>query len=301
MKSLPHLLAVLKLTFNVKSLTGCVDASSDDMYAMTRNNLYRTMDRLRSLASSKAISTAGMWAAPVSQGGLPCGTLRACFNRNGVWKGRNFNEEISEPFMSWILIAWDNLFRAEIPSVIDQFAVDVALELKSFHSSVVSKLGRDDLEDVPVIETLNQQLRLYGEELTRLTSLMRQDMDDAQREASRAFTPVIARWMTPGYQECLGIRGKNSVSRMQYAIESHVKRNNSAMFHSAVSDIKTIVDGAEDEVHQLQMERIRRINELMKTDYTLALASREQSVRRIEEGLKTSMAVVLKKAARLLK
>ncbi|KAF6820096.1 tat pathway signal sequence [Colletotrichum plurivorum] len=129
---------------------------------------------------------------------------------------------------------------------------------------------------------------------------MRQDMEDAQREASRGFTPFIISWMIAGYEECLQIGGKNSVSRMQYAIESHVRRNRASMFDSAASAMKAVIDRAEDDVHQLQNETIRSINELMKNDYTLALASREDSVRRVEEGFKNRVAVVLKKAERLL-
>ncbi|KAF6820095.1 hypothetical protein CPLU01_12869 [Colletotrichum plurivorum] len=137
------------------SLEGYVRICKNDVYAMIRDRLYRQMDGAQQYASSLAVSTASGWAAPRSEGGLAWSTLRACFQRNGVFKERNFNEDISEPFMSGVGFAWDNLFRSQLPRIIDQFTFNVALELKSFRSDVVSELGRDDVEDVPVIETLN--------------------------------------------------------------------------------------------------------------------------------------------------
>lgn len=258
------------------------------------------MDRLRGVALSLAVTTARTWAAPSFAGGLPYGTLRATFRRDGVWGKQDFNEEISDAFKMGISSPWESFFRDQVPEIVDKFGLKTAFKLKSFHNDIVCKLGLVGLEENPAFKKLKDQLDLYRDELVRLAIASRGEMDAAKKDANRALTPVVAEHMAGAYAACLQITGPGAVSRMQLALDNHVRGKKHVMFPQVIVDIENFLNSAIGRVHLMQADKIKKISASMRSDYTLALAAREESARRAEAGFKEVMKMVLQEVEELL-
>ncbi|KAF6811539.1 hypothetical protein CSOJ01_05672 [Colletotrichum sojae] len=292
-------LGMMLMRFEESLLSG-VSACSATLHDTAHDNLYLKMDRLRGVALSHAVTTARTWAAPALAGGLPYGTLRATFRRNGVWGKRDFNEEISDAFKMGISGPWESFFRDQVPKIVDKFGLKTAFKLTSFHDSIVCKLGLVDLEEIPAFKKLKDQLDLYRDELVRLAVASRGEIDAAKKSANRALTPVVVKHMTGVYAACLQIKGPGAVGRMQLALENHVRGKKQVMFPEVIVDIKTFLDDAIRRVHLMQVDKIKKNSASMKSDYTLALAAREESARRAEAGFKEVMKMILQEVEELL-
>ncbi|KAF6818243.1 hypothetical protein CMUS01_11952 [Colletotrichum musicola] len=258
------------------------------------------MDRLRGVALSHAVTTARTWAAPALAGGLPYGTLRGTFRRDGVWGKRDFNEEISDAFKMGISGPWESFFRDQVPEIVDKFGLKTADKLTLFHDNIVCKLGLVGLEEIPAFKKLKDQLDLYRDELVRLAVASRGEIDTAKKNANRPFTPVVAEHMAGVYAACLQIKGPGAVGRMQLALENHVRGKKQVMFPQVIVDIDTFLDNAVGRVHLMQVDKIKKISASMKSDYTLALAAREESARRAEAGFKEVVKMILQEVEELL-
>lgn len=166
--------------------------------------VYDELGRLVSLANAQAEGIALDWTS----GRIRWGTLKATFRRNGVFKEFNMNEELLMPIKRNITEIWGKFFQLEVPVIMDLFSVAATQRLTSFHEDIVKKLGDHDYEQLQASEQLERQLKLHRDKIMQSAAQNRADIEQAQKDASRAFMPAIVNSMTPGYQECAAIKGR---------------------------------------------------------------------------------------------
>ncbi|TDZ28938.1 Nuclear GTPase SLIP-GC [Colletotrichum spinosum] len=262
---------------------------------------YNRMNNLLSHADSEADEIAGAWWIPKANGGIPHGTLKATFLRNGVWKGRDFNEELLKAYTSHIVNDWNVFFNVQLPARYDNLSKAVTEKILKNHEEITKGLGGGNAEATGVAGKLLQQAKQHTDTVNSLIARAKDIVQKAQKVANRAPLRTVARKMRPGYQECAAEKGKGSFGRMKTIILDHVAENRDEMYSRAGKEVKKIMQLALDEVNEILRAGLSDIVSASKTDYNLALAAREESARREEVALKGVMMDVLASAEPLFK
>ncbi|KAK2030789.1 hypothetical protein LX32DRAFT_716264 [Colletotrichum zoysiae] len=271
-------------------LKGDIETCMDQLHSEIQATLYVEMTRLSSIATAQADAVAKGWQR------LNGSSFQATCRRDGVFRDWDFNEELLQPIKGGIAATWDDFFQFSIPHVLDNFSVTAVQRLTSFHDSIVNQLGSDEYEELQSAAQLDQQLKIHRDRIVRLVSQSRVDIDQAQKDANRLLNPAVEDAMGHGYLHCACENGKGMVKRMATAIQNHVRQNKFAMFSKAVGDVKNRLKQGTKVVDEHMTDQIEAIVTAMKSDYTLALAERERSARRVESSFKRRMMVVLKAA-----
>ncbi|TID02590.1 Nuclear GTPase SLIP-GC [Colletotrichum higginsianum] len=266
----------------------CIDRL--DMEAQTK--LYDGLTRLTSTATTQAGIIANKWQS------INGGTFKAICRRGGVFKHHDFNEQLLEPILNGISATWDKFFQFNIASVLDGFSVAATGRLTAFHEGIVEQLGDHDFGELQASVQLDQQLKLHKERILRLAAQSRADIDQAQKDASRAFSPAVEEVMMPGYQRCAVEKGKGMVKRMRAMIQEHIRKNKVQMFRSAVKNVRHSLEQGTKLVDDNMTEQIKTIAATMTDDYMLALAERQKSAHLHEAKFKKEVMEVLETAAK---
>ncbi|WQF76503.1 Putative P-loop containing nucleoside triphosphate hydrolase, dynamin [Colletotrichum destructivum] len=265
----------------------CIDRL--DTEAQTK--LYDELTRLTSTATLQAGIIAERWKS------ISWNTFKATCLRGGVFNDNNLNEQLLEPIKSGISITWNNFFQFNVASVLDGFSVAATGKLIMFHEGIVTRLGDHDFRELQASVQLDQQLMLHKERILRLAAQSRADIDQAQKDASRAFSPAVAKVMTPGYQRCTTESGKGVVKRMNEAIQQHIRKHKVKMFRNAVRDARHSLEEGTKLVEDNMTEQIKTIAATMTDDYMLALAERQKSAQLHEANFKRDVMELLEEAA----
>ncbi|KAK6209770.1 hypothetical protein QIS74_11354 [Colletotrichum tabaci] len=265
----------------------CIDRL--DMEAQTK--LYDELTRLTSTATTQAGIIANKWQS------LNGGTFKAICRRGGVFRHHDFNEQLLEPILNGISATWDKFFQFNIASVLDGFSVAATGRLTAFHEGIVEQLGDHDFGELQASVQLDQQLKLHKERILRLAAQSRADIDQAQKDASRAFSPAVEEVMMPGYQRCAVEKGKGMVKRMRAMIQEYIRKNKVQMFRSAVKNVRHSLEQGTKLVDDNMTEQIKTIAATMTDDYMLALAERQKSAHLHEARFKKEVMEVLETAA----
>ncbi|TKW51439.1 Nuclear GTPase SLIP-GC [Colletotrichum tanaceti] len=266
----------------------CIDRL--DTEAQTK--LYDELTRLTSAATSQAGIIAERWRS------ISWNTFKATCLRGGVFKDNDLNEQLLEPIKSGISATWSNFFQFNVASVLDGFSVAATEKLIAFHEGIVARLGDHDFSELQASVQLDQQLMLHKERILRLAAQSRADIDQAQKDASRAFNPAVARAMKPGYQRCTVESGKSSSF---HPLRIHIRRNKFKMFRHAARDVKHIIGQGMKLVDDNMTEQVKTIAATMTNDYMLALAERQEYARHHEAKFKKDVMEVLETAAKHFK
>lgn len=86
------------------------------------------------------------------------------------------------------------------------FTRNAASVLKNFHQDVDSR-ARTVGAGIAGLNMLQQQLGVYENILKDLANLIRENVNNIQKDINREFTPVIERAMTAAYTACVDESG----------------------------------------------------------------------------------------------
>lgn len=176
-------------------------------------NIYCIFDQTIPLAIASAVHTACRWSGPKSAGGMLWPTYKATCRRHGVYTGaagpRNFNAEMLEPIKRHLANGWERAFQHRLPRMLDDFALRAREHLKKFHESVLNR-AKKRCNNVAGVIMLANQITAYSHSLTELPNMVKETVMERQREANRAFDPVIRSVMVPAYDMCVLESGKSS-------------------------------------------------------------------------------------------
>ncbi|KAH0421075.1 hypothetical protein CcaCcLH18_13644 [Colletotrichum camelliae] len=252
-------------------------------------------------SKAEAEAVAMEWFTPPGSGGIYHSTLKATFARGGVWSTRDLNEELLQEYSSNILNQWVETFRMNIPSNLDDFLLEILPQLKSFHKAIMDQLGEEEGGEVMATQRLKEQLELHRETIKRMIAQSKVYVNEAQKKASREPLQVIKEAMQPAYVECMHERGPGCRKRMKVKMDDFIDTRKDEMFEKAISTPTETLENAFNAVAERLKTAVNSISQTMRTDYTVALAKREESARREEADFKKDMMGVLQLAEPLLK
>jgi hypothetical protein len=175
-------------------------------------NIFDTFDKLIPLAINAALPTATQWGAPRGMGGLYWATYKAICRRNGVFCGcsgpRDFNEELFDPVSRHLAGGWERAFQRRLPACLDGFLGALRSRLETFHREATEQAReRGGGANYNGLAMLAQQLQAHGQRVADMRGGVLALAQELQREANRAFTPVIMDEMVPAYEGCVAERG----------------------------------------------------------------------------------------------
>lgn len=144
--------------------------------------------------------------------GLTFQTYRATCRRSGEKtrniKSRNFNEDLLEPYLVKIASSWEHAFLRSIPAALSKFIVVIMLEVRAFHTVLVSRAelhkGR-----TASLRLLGDQLEHHEATITEGVNRVKGQLQTGQREASRLFLPEIKDAMMKIYTKCAEEKGRS--------------------------------------------------------------------------------------------
>ncbi|KAI1740104.1 hypothetical protein F4680DRAFT_465868 [Xylaria scruposa] len=196
-------------------------------------------------AIQAAPDTAYSWGAHRSEGGLRWSTYKATVRRQGVFIGvgglRDFNQELFDPIYRNLATGWERAFNNRLPAHLKSFANEIIVKLRDFHR--VAKARAEQYHaNIAGLVTLSSQILAHERTIKELPATIRDKVTALQREANRAFTPVIREAMDDAYVICTNEYGPGSYARMKDAMISHVESVRGSMFYDASKVVKEHLD-----------------------------------------------------------
>jgi hypothetical protein len=173
-------------------------------------NIFESFDRYIPMAVDAAVPTATQWGAPIAEGGLRWATYKATCRRNGVFTGssgpRDFNAELFDPISRHLAGGWERAFQRRLPAALDNFLRVTRACLEKFHREAIER-ARERGTHYTGLGMLAQQLVAHSQRITDVRATVLGIAQELQRDANRAFTPVIQDEMVPAYEGCVAERG----------------------------------------------------------------------------------------------
>jgi hypothetical protein len=241
-----------------------------------RSNIYDSFNQLIPNAIDRAPVTTEGWGAPTSAGGVWFSTYKALCRRYGVLlkrtqRPRNWNEELLEPISKHLAPNWERNFQHSLPNILDDFANTCQNTLASFHRAAIDE-KQHDRRYVVLVNLLAQQLRAHTQSVNDISEAMKEKLADLQRDANRAFAPIIVNAMTRAYVDCAAQSGPGSFLRMKQIMTSHVGTARHAMFKDACDHVRDLlhhmVEVVSNEVWAVMNEAYTKVEQ----DYTNVLS-----------------------------
>jgi hypothetical protein len=194
-----------------EDLESVVNQTVDDAANALTEQLIDYFADAGNTAATSAVSTAIGWGAPRDNGGLFWATYKATVRRQGVFQGasgsRNFNVELTDPLYRELGTPWEKTFQRRLPGVFQGFSQHTSVILKEFHLGVDDNC-KSQSPGLSRIDRLRDNIPVYENAFRNLANSMIININEAQREVNREFTPSIASAMAKAYNFCSVENGK---------------------------------------------------------------------------------------------
>ncbi|KAH6855788.1 hypothetical protein B0I37DRAFT_365794 [Chaetomium sp. MPI-CAGE-AT-0009] len=284
------------------TLENCITS----VQTVLEENIFENFDKYIPAAVDAAVPTATQWGAHRSAGGLLWATYKATCRRNGIFSGssgpRDFNDELFSPISKHLANGWERAFQRRLPAALDSFARNIKACLSKFHRDATER-ARARGTQYTGLSRLNQQLEAHSHRILDVGVTILALAQELQREANRAFTPVIQEQMMPAYEDCVAERGPGSYMRMKNLMLAHVTDHRGSMFRVATNAVQ---EQLEEMCHKIGEELGASIQELqarLARDYLSVLVGVDASSvglgpSRVELMLRGEMEPLLRKADR---
>ncbi|KAK3294038.1 uncharacterized protein B0H64DRAFT_361274 [Chaetomium fimeti] len=269
-------------------------------------NVFENFDKYIPAAVEAALPTATQWGAHRSTGGLLWATYKATCRRNGIFSGssgpRDFNDELFSPISKHLANGWERAFQRRLPQALDSFARHIKTRLSKFHREATER-ARERGTQYTALNMLNQQLGAHSVRISDVGALSVSLAQELQREANRAFTPVIQDEMTPAYEGCVAERGPGSYMRMKNLMLAHVNDHRESMFRVATNVVQEQLEEMCDKIGEQLGVSVEELQTRLARDYLAVLIGVDVSSvgmgpSRVELMLRGEMAPLLRKADR---
>ncbi|KAI1117954.1 hypothetical protein F5Y14DRAFT_400633 [Nemania sp. NC0429] len=252
--------------------------SISEMQKSLEEHIFENIDASIPSAVIAAPDTAYSWGAHRSEGGLFWATYKATVRRQGVYSGasgpRDFNQELFDPVSRNLATGWERAFQRRIPGILNEFATKASVKLRDFHQSVKSRAEQRHTNPAGLV-ILSNQIMAHMRTLQALPATLCAKITDAQREASRQFTPVICNAMMDAYTECTNESGPGSYARMKEAMANHVDITRHTMFGEAYDVVKGQFQVMCRAVHHDICESTQGVFDTIHMDYMRTLVGTE--------------------------
>ncbi|KAG6813480.1 hypothetical protein H0H92_010505 [Tricholoma furcatifolium] len=209
-----------------------VDKCITDLQELFKDGLEEKCKTGAANAAAAAVATSDEFAAS-----MHWGTYRATLRRHGSWR-RDLNVELVTPFTRNIAHSWSKVFES-----------DLFGPFEAASTASISKLLKD-VED-SAAPGLKDRTKMQGEQcleearvaLKKTMEVVRETMNNEQKEVSRCMAPHVQTQLVDGYDRAMEERGRGSVARQK------------AVFHEYISNCKDEIfdDGADVLMERLTM------------------------------------------------
>ena len=279
-----------------EDLESAVNQTVDDAANALSEQLIDYFADAGNTAATSAVSTAIGWGAPRDNGGLFWATYKATVRRQGVFQGasglRNFNVELTDPLYRELGTPWEKTFQRRLPAVFQGFSQHTSVILKEFHLGVDENCKAQS-PGISRIDRLRDNIPVYENAFRNLANSMIININEAQREVNREFTPSIASAMAKAYNFCsvenggylpLFCRillassltknaGRGSYARMKEHMNAHVTETHVTMFENATADVGDKLAIMCDQVRKTMSGRVERMFQEISRDYMTIVGS----------------------------
>ena len=121
-----------------------------------------------------------------------------------------------EPIVKQLANPWESVFSERLPQAFKRFAKRTEMTLQSFHQGIISRAILSGA-GVTTVAMLGQQVRSHQAVFGDVADDILRDITAHQREANRAFAPVIAKTLAAAYEKCAAEHGKSNKTPKPYS------------------------------------------------------------------------------------
>jgi hypothetical protein len=281
-----------------EDLQSAVNQTVDDAVVALSEQLIDYFEDASNTAATSAVPTAIGWGAPRDDGGLFWATYKATVRRHGVFQGasgsRNFNVELTDPLYRELGTPWEKTFQRGLPAVFQRLPQRTSVILKDFHLGIEESCKAQNL-GVLRINRLRDNVPVYESAFKNLANSMVININEAQREVNREFTPAIASAMGKAYEFCslengrsfpllwlfllepllTQDAGRGSYARMKEHMNAHVSETHMTMFENATSEVRDKLAIMCDQVRRTMSGRVERMFQEISRDYMTIVGSEQ--------------------------
>lgn len=197
-------------------------------------------------------------------------SYKATVRRNGVFSGvtgkRDFNAELLDPISRNLVSGWERTFQRRVPAILDEFTKKTKCLLKHVHQVAHTRAMQRQMRTSTLRTLLNQTLAQIRT-LEFLRNGLHGTVTQIQKEANRAFMPVILDSMMDAYCTCSAEKGAGQYNRMKAIMEGHVKSTRHTMFREATDKVKAQLQSMGDSIGLQMADRVRNIFDAVFRDY----------------------------------
>ncbi|KAG7287089.1 hypothetical protein NEMBOFW57_006592 [Staphylotrichum longicolle] len=237
-------------------------------------NIFENFDRYIPMAVDAAVPTATQWGAHRADGGLLWATYKATCRRYGVFTGssgpRDFNAELFDPISRHLAGGWERAFQRRLPAALDSFLRVTRAYLEKFHREAIER-AKERGTNYNGLSMLSQQLVAHSQRIADVRAAVLGLAQELQRDANRAFTPVIQDEMMPAYDGCVAERGAGSYMRMKNIMVTHVTNRRGPMFRNATDVVQRQLEQLCDRIQQDMEAHVQEMRARLARDYLAVL------------------------------
>ncbi|OGM46914.1 hypothetical protein ABOM_004500 [Aspergillus bombycis] len=215
-----------------KAMEKRVCEHSDALLQTFEVNIINRLDRAVKHACGEIPRIISQWNAPRNEGGLAFNTYQAICRRQGVFKERDWNQELANPLLDRIVGGWTRTFCVKVPLHLNEFAVSLEGSLQDFHSRAMAladkgaPIGNTEIPEV----MLSTYCKTLGYELKPVEASIKSE----QKELNRMFAKTIEAELHQAYQECAEQSGQYSLIRMKNIMTRQAADNCSYVLRTSV-------------------------------------------------------------------
>ena len=188
-----------------QQLEEAVHHTMEDVEKSLETLLFGYLAAAAQSAAKKAVHTSEAWGASRDKGGLFWATYKATVRRHGVFHGasgeRDFNKELSAPMIKDLMKYWEKAFQRRLPEVFNGFPVSANTMIKDFHDAIEQRCFSQSLW-ISRIARLSDNIVVLESAFNDLAKQTISNVNEAQREINREFTPSVATSMATTYGQC---------------------------------------------------------------------------------------------------
>ncbi|CAG8951269.1 hypothetical protein HYFRA_00008018 [Hymenoscyphus fraxineus] len=286
-----------------KSVTECLE----EMKQTLAENIFDSFDGVVQQAVTDANTTSTRWGDR-HMGGFYWATYKALCRRNGVFANKNgehdLNHQLTEPIIKGLANNWEKAFARKVPHVLGSFARKSKTLLHQFHKEIEGRSQKAGL-GVAGLGMLSQQLRNYEATFAQLGQAMVDLISNAQREANREFTPVVAEALVSSYEFCAAEVGPGQFVRMKRHMNDHIEQNKNTMFQQSVDGVKARLTAMCRSVENEMASKAEEVWSTMNRDYTQVISGTQlpdgEQMPKWERLLRAELVKIIRERGEFLK
>ncbi|KAB8215397.1 hypothetical protein BDV33DRAFT_208397 [Aspergillus novoparasiticus] len=251
-----------------KAMKKHVRERADALVETFEVNIINRLDRAVKHGCVEFPRIISQWNAPRTEGGLAFNTYQAICRRRGVFKERDWNQELANPLLDKIVGGWTRTFCVKVPLQLNEFAVSLEDSLQAFHSRAVALADRSAPTDkntgMPEV-MLSTYCKTLGYELKQVEASIKSE----QKELNRIFAKTIETELHQAYQQCAEQSGQYCLVRMKNIMTRQAADNCSSVLEisaeRALQKINDLLNMTRERLGQLVESTVDHVSRDYRT------------------------------------